>query len=176
MKTAGKDREAFRLVYTLTSAKLFGICLRICGDRQGAEDVLHEIFLIVWRRAGVFDPARGSAIAWLSAVARNRSIDWFRAQDVRATEPLATLPEMIDPAPLAETQLILRETCLRISACLDELRPCQRDAIRTAFFEGVTYAASAERSGIPVGTIKSWIRRGLRELWIRLDAADIGSV
>lgn len=74
-----EDRSAFARLYRLTSAKLFGICLRICGERAAAEDVLSEVYLTVWRRAGAFEPGRASPITWLATIARNRAIDWVRA-------------------------------------------------------------------------------------------------
>lgn len=69
----GEDRTAFRELYRLTSAKLFGITLRICGERQAAEDVLHDVYLTVWRRAGAWEPGRASPITWLATIARNRA-------------------------------------------------------------------------------------------------------
>lgn len=71
--TGEQDRSAFQRVYRLTSAKLFGVCLRICGDRQAAEDVLHEVYLTVWKRAGGYEPGRSSPITWLATIARNRA-------------------------------------------------------------------------------------------------------
>jgi RNA polymerase sigma-70 factor (ECF subfamily) len=97
--TGSEDRAAFREVYRLTSAKLFGICLRICGDRSAAEDVLHDVYLTIWRRAGAWEPGRASPITWLATVARNRAIDWRRAQGGRQTRPIAEAPDIADSAP-----------------------------------------------------------------------------
>src|SRR5438093_3230929 len=82
VRVAGGDRTALRIVYQDTSAKLFGVCLRILNDRSEAEDVLQEVYLTVWRKAGSFDPARASPISWLIAIARNRAIDRLRASGV----------------------------------------------------------------------------------------------
>src|SRR3569623_3054541 len=87
VRTGNADRAAFRGLYTLTSAKLFGVCLRICGERQAAEDVLHEVYLTVWKRAGAYEPGRASPIAWLATIARTRALDWRRAQGVRRVAP-----------------------------------------------------------------------------------------
>lgn len=169
IRTGHEDRGAFRLVYDLTSAKLFGICLRICGERQAAEDVLHEIYLTVWKRAGAYEPGRASPITWLATIARNRAIDWRRAHQVRRSAPLEDLPPIPDPAPLAPDMLLAEEISHRLQLCLDELDANQNDAIRTAFFDGVTYAELAERRAVPLGTMKSWVRRGLSRLRECLD-------
>ena len=83
-RVAGGDRAALRLVYSETSAKLFGVCLRILGDRSEAEDVLQDVYLTVWRKAASFDEAVASPITWLVAIARNRSIDRLRSAGPRA--------------------------------------------------------------------------------------------
>jgi len=169
VRTGREDRAAFRELYRLTSAKLFGICLRICGERPAAEDVLHEVYLTIWKRAGAYEPGRASPITWMATIARNRAIDWRRARGVRRTAPLDEAPPLPDPAPLAPDLLLADEIGHRLQRCLDELDAHQNDAIRTAFFDGVTYAELAERRAVPLGTMKSWVRRGLRRLKECLD-------
>lgn len=164
VRTGDEDRAAFRDLYALTSAKLFGICYRICGERQAAEDVLHDVYLTIWRRAGAYEPGRASPITWLATIARNRSIDWRRAQTVRRSMPIDDAPPLLDPAPLASDTMLREEDSHRLHGCLNGLEQRQREAIRTAFFEGVSYAELAERQGIPLGTMKSWVRRGLAKL------------
>jgi RNA polymerase sigma factor (sigma-70 family) len=170
VRTGAEDRDAFRLVYDLTAAKLFGICLRICGEPQAAEDVLHEVYLLVWRRAGAFEPGRSSPITWLATIARNRAIDWRRSQASRVTSRLEDAPDLADPAPLASDRLEADGESARLHGCLGALEERQRSAIRTAFFDGLTYAELAERQGVPLGTCKSWIRRGLLALKQCLEA------
>lgn len=169
LAVGGEERDALHELYRLTASKLFGIALRICGDRQAAEDVLHEVYLIVWRRAGAWEPGRASPITWLATIARNRAIDWRRAQRVRAVAPLEDAPDLPDPAPDAERGLIAAGERQALLDCLAELEGRQRDAIRTAFFDGVTYAEIAARAGVPAGTAKSWVRRGLARLKECLD-------
>ncbi len=167
--TATEDREAFQRLYSLTQAKLFGICLRICGERQAAEDVLHDVYITIWKRAGAWEPGRASPITWLATIARNRSIDYRRAQGIRRTSRIEDAPEVVDPDPDAETVMLDGERDHRLHLCLDGLEQRQRDAIRTAFFQGVTYAELAEQSAVPLGTMKSWVRRGLARLRECLD-------
>jgi RNA polymerase sigma factor (sigma-70 family) len=165
LAVAIEDRDAFQRLYRLTSAKLFGICLRICGDRQAAEDVLQDVYVQVWRRAGGYEPGRASPITWLATIARHRAIDWRRRQHV--TAPLAdagSMAEPVDPAPRADTELLAEEERGRIADCLETLEPRPRDAVRTAFYDGVTYAELAARDGTPLGTMKSLIRRALLRL------------
>ena len=170
VRTGEEDRTAFRDLYTLTSAKLFGICYRICGERQAAEDVLHDVYLTIWKRAGAYEPARASPITWLATIARNRAIDWQRAQKVRRASPIEDAPEILDTAPLVSDTMLDDEDAHRLHGCLDGLEERQRSAIRTAFFDGVTYADLAERQAVPLGTMKSWVRRGLAKLKECLDA------
>jgi RNA polymerase sigma-70 factor (ECF subfamily) len=166
IRTGTEDRAAFLEVYRLTAAKLFGICLRICGERPAAEDVLHEVYLIVWKRAGAYEPGRASPITWLATIARNRAIDWRRAQFGRggAIVPAEAAMVLPDTAPLADEVLETREQSHQIRKCLEQLEERQGLAIRTAFFDGITYAELAERASVPLGTMKSWVRRGLGKL------------
>ncbi|HEX8420457.1 MAG TPA: sigma-70 family RNA polymerase sigma factor, partial [Sphingomonas sp.] len=111
-----------------------------------------------------WEPGRASPITWLATIARNRAIDWRRAQTVRRASPIDDAPDIADDAPDAESSLLSDEAAHRLHHCLDELEVRQRTAIRTAFFDGVTYAELADRSNVPLGTMKSWVRRGLGRL------------
>lgn len=164
--SAGRgDRSAFRRVYDATSAKLFGVCLRILGDRQAAEDVLQDAYVTIWNKASTFESGRASPITWLATIARNRSIDRLRAASVRpAGRPLDEAAEVRDAAPLADSALMASEEARRLHGCLETVEDRARLAIRTAFFEGETYEALAARFEVPLGTMKSWIRRGLQKL------------
>ncbi len=162
--TGAEDRIAFQRLYRLTSAKLFGICLRICGTREAAEDVLQEVYLTVWRRAGAFEPGRASPITWLATIARNRAIDWRRQHPHRIAGGSEEAEAVPDPRPDAAAGLLFDEHERRLLFCLEGLDGTQRETIRTAFFGGLTYAELAGRRGVPVGTVKSWVRRGLARL------------
>ncbi len=162
--TGAEDRAAFATLYKLTSAKLFGICLRICGERGAAEDVLSDVYLTIWRRAGAFEPGRASPISWLATIARNRAIDWRRSASRRPAVALDQAPDVADDAPSAEDRMVQGQDGQRLHLCLDQLDDKQRGAIRSAFFGGLTYAELAERQKVPIGTMKSWVRRGLMRL------------
>jgi RNA polymerase sigma-70 factor (ECF subfamily) len=164
-RVAGGDAAALEDLYRRTSAKLFGVVVRILGDRSEAEDVLQDVYITIWNRAGSYDATRGvSPITWLATVARNRAIDRARARGLRQTKPLEAAAEVADTEPLAFVGLESTDEARRLQACLDALDAKQANAIRTAFFDGVTYEALAARLGAPLGTVKSWIRRGLAGL------------
>jgi RNA polymerase sigma factor (sigma-70 family) len=164
-RIASGDRAALQMLYRDTSAKLFGVCLRILQDKSEAEDVIQEVYLKVWRQAGTFDPDRASPITWLVAIARNRSIDRLRAgATARRMQPIDDALEVSDSAPGALQQVETSEQRQRLSDCLSELEPRHAVAIRAAFLDGATYEILAERMDVPLGTMKSWIRRSLLKL------------
>jgi RNA polymerase sigma factor (sigma-70 family) len=163
-RIAAGDRAALRQLYELTSAKLFAVCLRILSDREESEDVLQEVYVTIWRRADRFDAGRASVMTWVSTIARNRAIDRLRARGPLArAEPVDEL-EIADGSDSAETLLSASDDRKRLNHCLGELDKRTETVIRTAFFEGVTYDALAKRMDQPLGTVKSWIRRGLAKL------------
>ncbi|HEX7885092.1 MAG TPA: sigma-70 family RNA polymerase sigma factor [Phenylobacterium sp.] len=163
-RIAAGEREALRQLYEATSAKLFGVCLRILSDREESEDVLQDVYVTIWRRADRFDGARASVMTWVSTIARNRSIDRLRARGpMTYAGPVEEL-EIADGSDSAETLLAAADDRNRLQGCLSELDDRTQSVIRTAFFEGVTYETLATRMDAPLGTVKSWIRRGLAKL------------
>lgn len=165
------DRSAFRTVYEATSAKLFGVCLRILPDRQTAEDVLQDTYVTVWRKAASFDASRASPITWLVTIARNRAIDRLRsAAPMRNAAPVEEAHDLADAGPLASETVEQADEATRLNGCLETLEDKARAVIRTAFFEGATYDELAKRENVPLGTMKSWIRRGLLRLRSCLEA------
>jgi len=155
------ERAALKQLYTATSAKLFGVILRILHERNEAEDVLQEVYITVWRKAAEFDASRASPITWMVTIARNRAIDRLRARGTRPTTTLDQAADVPEPAPSAEAMLAQSDDARRVAAALDRLDPRHAAVIRSAFYDGVTYEAIAERESVPVGTLKSWVRRGL---------------
>lgn len=163
-RIAAGDRAALRQLYQATSSKLFGVCLRILSNRDESEDVLQEVYITIWRRADRFEAGRASVMTWISTIARNRAIDRLRARGPLAyAEPVEEL-EIEDGAPRAEALLEAAQSSEALGKCLSELDERTEKVIRTAFFDGVTYEALAARMETPLGTVKSWIRRGLAKL------------
>ncbi len=163
-RIASGDRAALRQLYEATAPKLFGVCLRILSDRDESEDVLQEVYLTIWRRADRFDAGRAGVMTWIGASARTRAIDRLRARGPMAyAEPVEDL-EIADEAAGAEALVQAAQDQTALARCLGELDARTASVIRTAFFEGVTYEALASRMNAPLGTVKSWIRRGLLKL------------
>lgn len=163
-RVADGDQSALRCIYDATAAKLFGVCLRISGNREAAEDILQQVYIKVWDRAGRFDAERASPITWLCAIARNTAIDWRRANGAVSYLPESAAAAIADDSPLAPETIDADTQRARIFDCLDALEERPRRAIRSAFFDGLTYSQLAEAMAVPLGTLKSWVRRGLIQL------------
>jgi len=162
-RIALKDRDAFRALFSATSAKLFGVCLRVLTDRAEAEDALQEIYVKVWHRADRYSVTGHSPMTWLITVARNHAIDRLRARKA-GTEPLEPDMPLADPAPGPETRAIAASEASRIGACLDELDARRAEAVRRAYLDGETYADLAARFAVPLNTMRTWLRRSLMKL------------
>lgn len=171
LRVADGDAAAFQVFYDRTSAKLFGIVLRILAERQESEDVLQDVYVSVWRKAATFDPSKASPITWAATIARNRAIDRLRARPARAHVPVEAAHDLADDAPAQDAGLMQSQDAQRLAAALATLEPRHAAAIRACYFEGITYDELAARESVPVGTLKSWVRRGL----IRLRGALEGS-
>ena len=158
------DRTAFATVYKATSAKLFGVCLRIFPDRNEAEDVLQDAYLTIWNKAASFERGRASPISWLVAVTRNRAIDRLRAKKKTVATSLDEAAEVADVVPLADAQMISDGDDRALHDCIGALDSRDARFIRSAFIGGSTYADLAKAEGEPLGTVKSRIRRALMKL------------
>jgi RNA polymerase sigma-70 factor, ECF subfamily len=158
------DPTAFEDVYQRTSAKLFGICLRIFTERQDAEDALQDAYITIWNKAATFDASRASPITWLATVTRNRAIDRLRARGKAGLGPLDDASEVADASPLADAQLIADGDSHALTGCIETLEARDAGFIRAAFLNGATYADLATRDALPLGTVKSRIRRALIKL------------
>jgi RNA polymerase sigma factor (sigma-70 family) len=169
LQTGRSDQKAFAELYKRTSSKLFGVCLRMLHDRGEAEEVLQETYTTVWRRAASFDAAKASAITWLITLSRNKAIDRLRQHREELLDDPSRLDEAVDEQPTPATDAETSQEYRRLQRCLDELEPQQRDSVREAFFTGATYNELATRCMVPLGTMKSWIRRSLMQLRTCLD-------
>lgn len=162
-RVAEADRGAFAALYQRTSAKLYGICLRLLGSEAEAQDVLQDVYVTVWQKAHRFDPSKASPITWLCVLARNRCIDRLR-RGVQRGEELEAASDIEDDSLSAFDLVEQQQQTARLSGCLDQLDEQARRMIRAAFLDGTSYPELAEREGVPLGTMKSWIRRGLQRL------------
>ncbi|MDT0682697.1 sigma-70 family RNA polymerase sigma factor [Roseicyclus sp. F158] len=165
-RTALGDRAAFGELYDATSAKLFGVALRILKDRGTAEDALQDIFVKVWHGADRFTPGGASPMSWLIAIARNHAID--RLRRTQAAGGVAPLDEeglqVAETRPGPEAEAIASGERSRLDGCLAELPEDRSAAVRGAYLDGDTYQVLAERHGVPLNTMRTWLRRSLLKL------------
>ena len=163
-RIAARDPAAFAALYKQTSAKLYGVVARILTRGDVAADVLQEAYVRVWEKAGDFDPAKGSALGWMAAIARNRALD-----EVRRVRPvsLEDQPEGFEPAAEEVDPLAARERSeglARLVDCLKGLDDEKRAIVLLAYYRGLSREALAKRFGRPVPTIKTWLHRSLAQL------------
>jgi RNA polymerase sigma-70 factor, ECF subfamily len=161
-RTAAGDRTAFAALYQATSAKLFGIALRISGRREIAEEVLQEAFVAIWGRAKDYDPIRGSVMTWLVTIVRHCAIDQLRHQQSRPEGHSA--PEELLSNFIATGRTDVSADLRALQHCLDELDPQPRQAVLLAYLYGLTRDEIAARLKVPVGTVKSSLWRSLERL------------
>jgi RNA polymerase sigma-70 factor (ECF subfamily) len=166
--TARGDKAAFEMLYAATSLKLYGIVVRILGQRALADEILQEVYVRVWQRAGEFDPATGSPITWLTTIARNRALDEAKRKTMRSFEDHPEVLELPgDDDPLENHSR--NEDRRRLQACLDSLEPDKKEIVLLAYYYGLTREEIARRTGRPAATVKTWLRRTLAQLKSCLD-------
>ncbi|TJZ91043.1 sigma-70 family RNA polymerase sigma factor [Paracoccus gahaiensis] len=159
------DRAAFDALYDATSAKLHAVCLSVLKDRPEAEETLQEVYIRVWQGAARYAANGLSPMTWLITIARNRSIDRLRARSARpvtAPEDAAAQVASGDPSP--ESATIAAQERRMLHECLAQLAAPQAGAVRAVYLEGFSYADLAEREGLPINTVRSWLRRSLLRL------------
>lgn len=163
-RIALQDRGAFRALYAKVSPKLFGVCLRLLKDRHEAEDALQEVFVKIWYRADRFSGSSTSALPWLTAVARNHSLDVLRRRHP-STDSLDEGAEWdVDPSPDPETKCVIKGEGRRIDRCMQELDSDRAGAVRAAYVDGLSYQELADLYGVPLNTMRTWLRRSLLKL------------
>jgi RNA polymerase sigma-70 factor, ECF subfamily len=158
------DRAAFAELYAATSAKLYGVVLRISKRRDIADEVLQEAFVRIWSHAASFDPLRASPITWMVAIARNRALDEVRKVMPASLDDLPDGGNIVDPQMLASERLEMTEELDRLRDCLDALEPQRRDIVKLAYLEGRSRDELGRMFGHPTATIKTWLHRSLKQL------------
>jgi len=162
---ARQDRAAFQRLYECSAPRLLACLMRILRDRALAEDALQDVFVQIWGRAAQYQSGRGAAWAWLIAIARYRGIDLKRRRDRNIATSLDDFGEIAaDDEPPADAMTLGAGTGKALANCLGALQARQRECIVLAFQGGLSHAEVASEIGEPLGTVKSWIRRGLSAL------------
>jgi RNA polymerase sigma-70 factor (ECF subfamily) len=156
------DREALHRLYERYAGRVLGCALRVLGVRSEGEDVTQEVFVEIWRGAGSFDHGRGSAAGWILAIARHRALDRARQRRPEALEAQAVQLADDGRSPLEDAES--QEARVRVQVALGELSAEQRAVIELGFYEGLSQAEIAERTGDPLGTVKSRVRAAMQHL------------
>ncbi len=168
--SAAGDREAFGALYRHTAGKLFSVCLGILGSRALAEEALQDAYVNVWRNASSFDAAKGSPMTWLISVARYRSLT-LRRRAVREVpaDIEAEYARLEDPSPGPLADAVASAEARALKICLERLEEAPRKAVLLAYYRGLTHDELSRELSVPLGTVKSWIRRSLSRLKLCLD-------
>ncbi|MDE2369884.1 MAG: sigma-70 family RNA polymerase sigma factor [Burkholderiales bacterium] len=181
-RTALGDRAAFRNLYEASAAPLLGVILRIQRDRAVAEDLLQEVFVKIWNAAGSYDARQSQPMTWMTTIARHRAIDSLRraqgeprrvvAGDDDEDDPLDRVASP-DPGPQELLAQAIEARVMR--ACLGGLSSEQQQSLALAFYDGLSHGEVASHLGQPLGTIKSWLRRGMQALRSCLEQAGVAA-
>ncbi|MCB1518802.1 MAG: sigma-70 family RNA polymerase sigma factor [Hyphomicrobiaceae bacterium] len=162
-QVALRDRVAFRALYDRTSAKLFGVALRILNNRHDAEEALQEIFVKIWQRASQYRSGSYSPISWLVAIARNHALDVVRARRPQ-TDLIDDAFEVEDDAPTPEQSAVRTSETGRLEDCLKRLEDNRAEAVRLAYLDGFSYQDLSSKYEVPLNTMRTWLRRSLIKL------------
>jgi RNA polymerase sigma-70 factor, ECF subfamily len=165
-RCALRDQRAFAELYRQTSAKLYGVAIRILRRDDWAEEVLQESFVNIWNHIVEYSAARSAPMTWMTAIVRNRCLDWLRRPNLeRGDEDYDLLVEaMPDDAAGPDIALGNSRDALALAECLKQLSGNQRQTIMLAYAHGLSHGELADHLKQPLGTVKTWIRRGLERL------------
>jgi RNA polymerase sigma-70 factor (ECF subfamily) len=163
-RTAARDRAAFAALYHATSAKLYGVVLRILRRRDVADEVLQEVYVQVWERAHLYAASRGSPVTWMTAIARNRALDELRRKRPVPLEDDADIESIPGEEEHPLDRIERGEALERLRQCLDRLDAERREVVLLAYRDGMSRDALGQRFARPPATIKSWLRRSLLQL------------
>jgi RNA polymerase sigma-70 factor (ECF subfamily) len=164
---AAGDDAAFERIYQHRASRLFGIALRITRQQTLAADAVQEAFLELWRNAGRFDTRRGDPDVWLASLVRYRALDMTRRLGREVSDE--GVPEAVDTDPDALARMETSSEWAALRACLETLEPERRKLIALAFLDGLSHSELAARLNVPIGSVKSWIRRSLKLLRVCLE-------
>ncbi len=166
---AAQDHVALKHLYERTAPRLYGLALRVVGQREAAEDVLQEAFLTIWRSAGDYRSSLSPPMAWLGLIVRSRALDCLRRLGSRRShltqeldEDLSAILEGESPDPMAQAHA--SEQASALHRCLAQLDHRQREVISSAYLRDLSHSELAAQLKLPLGTVKTWIRRGLEQL------------
>ena len=165
-QSALKNQRAFGDLYQLTSAKLYGVALRILRRQDWAEEVLQECYVNIWNHAGDYAMAKSAPLTWMTSIVRNRCLDWLRRPQAEATgvEYDIAVEAWQDDAPGPMESLLAASEAAALARCMQQLESKQRQSIMLAFFHGLSHTELARHMQQPLGTVKTWVRRGLERL------------
>jgi len=167
---AERQEPALAELYELVSAQLFGVLMRILKVETLAEEALQEAFVKIWNNAYRYTPELGTPLTWMTSIARHQALDVLRRRSVREDHESAQLPAAIEAAAdSAKSQQSISDDAEALLRCLDRLEPGARDCIVKAYCEGYSHDELSAAHDTPLGTVKSWIRRGLMSLRSCLD-------
>lgn len=163
------DRAAFRRLYDATSAKLLGFSLRILRKDELAEEAVQDAFVAIWHAAASYQPHLAAPLTWMATIVRNKALDMLRRQDdtveLDAEQFDADLLLALqDPAAGPHERLQLTDEARALAYCMGTLEGRQRQAIGMAYFHDLSHSEVAQQLSLPIGTVKTWIRRGLDKL------------
>ena len=168
------DRAAYRRLYDATAPKLFAVALRILREESRAEDVLQDSFVNVWNSAGSYNATLSAPMTWLVTIVRNRAFDYVRRIDFRTVELDDDLHAVLESEQASPMDLASHgQDAIALQRCLELLDAGQRQTIVFAYFQGLTHSELAATLRIPIGTVKTWIRRGLEKMRRCLDGATV---
>ena len=168
-RVAQADQAALKELYDMTSSRLYGVAVRVVTNREWAEDVLQEAFLNIWRIAGDYKASLSPPMAWMGLVVRSRGLDFLRRRTSDRADTAQELDDLISdtvagdsPNPIDTTQA--SEQASALHQCLSALDNKQREVISLAYMRDLSHAELANQLKLPLGTVKTWIRRGLEQL------------
>lgn len=165
-----REETALGRLYDLTAGKLYGLACTILGNTADAEEVVSDVYVQAWQSAASFDPGRGSVLAWLLMICRSRALDLLRQRRSRASAQSAAINEMEEASEAGPEDLLSQiEEGTAVHRALAELTPLRRQLVALAFFRGLSHQEVAVAVRLPVGTVKSHLRRSLQSLRAVLD-------